>query len=88
MAVYRIVLSRTAESVYKWLNKHELNLLRRIDSVLDSLGEDPFQGKPLKGVLRGDYSIRVGSYRIIYTINKKQLFVYVLDIGHRREIYR
>jgi mRNA interferase RelE/StbE len=35
------------------------------------------------GVLR----IRVGDYRVLYTIDEGQLIVLVLDAGHRSEIY-
>ena len=52
------------------------------------LEADPFQGKPLKGRLQGSYSCRVGSYRIIYKIFQSKLLVIVIDIGHRRDIYR
>ncbi|MBA2735866.1 MAG: type II toxin-antitoxin system RelE/ParE family toxin [Pyrinomonadaceae bacterium] len=34
------------------------------------------------------YRVRIGDYRIIYQINDKILLVIVLEIGHRREIYR
>ncbi len=37
---------------------------------------------------RNVYRIRVGDYRVIYTIEDKQRFVLVLEIGHRREIYQ
>jgi mRNA interferase RelE/StbE len=36
------------------------------------------------GLLR----IRVGSYRVVYTVSDRELIVLVIDIGHRREIYR
>lgn len=43
-------------------------------------------GKPLRGTLKGLWSIRVGDRRIIYAIAGDE--VYVLRIGHRREAYR
>ncbi|WP_083640881.1 type II toxin-antitoxin system RelE family toxin [Corynebacterium stationis] len=36
----------------------------------------------------GEYRIRVGSYRVVYEIQDKQLIILVLNVGHRREIYR
>jgi mRNA interferase RelE/StbE len=36
------------------------------------------------GLLR----IRVGSYRVVYAVSDRELIVLVIDIGHRREIYR
>jgi mRNA interferase RelE/StbE len=40
------------------------------------------QGAP--GLLR----IRVGDYRIIYSVNDGELLILVIDIGHRSSIYR
>ena len=34
------------------------------------------------------YRLRVGDYRIIYQIQDKALLVLVVEIGHRREVYR
>jgi mRNA interferase RelE/StbE len=44
------------------------------------------QGKPLRGTLKGLWSMRVGDHRIIYTVAENE--VWVLKIGHRREAYR
>ena len=43
------------------------------------------QGKPLRGTLKGLWSMRVGDHRIIYTVAADE--VWVLKIGHRREAY-
>ena len=68
--------------------EREPALYQRVASALDDLERDPYQGKPLKGELKGRYSYRVGSYRIIYLVHQQQLRVLVIDIGHRRDIYR
>ncbi|MFA6028296.1 MAG: type II toxin-antitoxin system RelE/ParE family toxin [Elusimicrobiota bacterium] len=86
--MHNIELTRTAEETYRWLSAKDRRLFERIDAALDALAQDPLQGKPLKGALSGDRSYRVGSYRIIYTIQHNRLVVLILDIGHRREIYR
>ena len=44
------------------------------------------QGKPLRGTLKGLWSMRVGDHRIIYTVAADE--VWVLKIGHRKEAYR
>jgi mRNA interferase RelE/StbE len=41
----------------------------------------------LRGV-PGAFRIRVGDYRIIYALHDDRLLVVVIDIGHRREVYR
>ena len=85
---YKIALTRTAEKEYRYLYKHDNIMFTRIKKVLYSIAEDQRQGKPLKLTLKDKWSYRVGVYRIIYSIDGKVLTVYVLDIGHRRNIYK
>ena len=49
---------------------------------------NPYQGKALRGEFTGKYSYRLGSYRIIYKLRKGELLVIIIDIGHRRDIYK
>jgi mRNA interferase RelE/StbE len=42
----------------------------------------------LTGELGGFYKLRVGSYRVIYTVNQEGHLLVVHLIGHRRDIYR
>lgn len=46
------------------------------------------EGKPLHGALKGLWSYRFGSYRILYEVRHGELLVIVIDLGHRREIYK
>ncbi|MFI5346140.1 MAG: type II toxin-antitoxin system RelE/ParE family toxin [Elusimicrobiota bacterium] len=34
------------------------------------------------------YRIRIGNYRVVYTVDDKAAVVTVVGVGHRREIYR
>ena len=34
------------------------------------------------------YRIRIGDYRVVYSINDKAHLVKILDLGHRKDIYR
>ena len=88
MLRYKLELTTQAERVLTQMAKREGEMYRRVAQALDDLERDPFQGHALKGELKGRYSYRVGSYRIIYRIYKHRLLVIVIDIGHRRDIYR
>ncbi len=56
-------------------------------AIEQKLLRDPLKfGEPLKRSLRGYRKMRVGDYRVIYRIESNEIFV--LKIGHRREIYR
>ena len=88
MQSYKLELTDRASRVLEKIAHREPELYRRFVNALDDLERDPFQGKPLKGELKGVWSYRVGSYRIVYRVYRDRLLVIVIDIGHRREIYR
>lgn len=88
MKNYKLELTRQAEAVLERIAHREPELYKRMAQVLDDLQHNPFQGKPLKGQLKGRWSYCVGVYRIIYAIFRNQLLIVVIDIGHRRDIYR
>jgi mRNA interferase RelE/StbE len=83
--MYSVFIEKLAE---KQLAKIPPPHFNRITKALQSLSTNPRPSgcKKLKG--RDGYRIRVGDYRIIYTIEDDVLKVYVIDIGYRREIYR
>lgn len=83
--MYKVIITPQA--------KHELKTIARLYKkaiilAIDELQEDPYVGKPLKRELIRKYSYKVGVYRIIYTINKKDKKVFILTAGHRSIIYK
>jgi mRNA interferase RelE/StbE len=44
-------------------------------------------GEPLKGTLAGLWRARVGDYKIVYSIQKDQVFILIIKIGHRKNVY-
>jgi len=77
---------RFSSSAQKFIADLHLTLQTRIENALLEIAANPRAGKPLKGDLKGNYSHRVGDWRIVYSIEKS--FVYVKDIRHRRDVYR
>ncbi len=45
-------------------------------------------GKALQGSLSGLWRYRVGDYRLLCRIEDDELIILVIEIGHRREVYR
>ncbi|MFH1202241.1 MAG: type II toxin-antitoxin system RelE/ParE family toxin [Candidatus Omnitrophota bacterium] len=86
--MFKIEFSRLAAGALEKIFRIDKKLYSRLITVIETLKTDPYQGKRLQGKLSGDYSLRVGDYRIIYTIHKNTLIIYIIDLGHRREIYR
>lgn len=48
---------------------------------------DNITPQPLTGDLKGFFKLRVGDYRVIYSINSSAAIITIHLIGHRREIY-
>jgi mRNA interferase RelE/StbE len=70
------------------LRKLDRDVGLRIQGAIALLAQDP--RPPTARALRGrpGLRVRVGEYRIIYTIDDEVLLVVVVALGHRREIYR
>ncbi len=86
--MYKIGFSNLAAKELEKIYRSDRKLYFRFITAVESLKIAPFQGKSLKGRLKGDYSLRIGDYRIIYAVYKDKLMVYIIDLGHRREIYK
>jgi mRNA interferase RelE/StbE len=82
--MYRVVLSKSAE---KDLNKVDKKFKPHIFAALFDLRRDPYSGKKLKGKFQNCYSLRVGVYRIIYRVYKRELDILIIRIGHRQGVY-
>ncbi|MFR8012237.1 MAG: type II toxin-antitoxin system RelE family toxin [Clostridia bacterium] len=80
--MYEIVVKKRAK---KFIDRLPMNEKRRLVSAIQQLpsGNDIKQLKGYDGLLR----LRVGSYRVIYTVDNGKLIVCVIDAGNRGEIY-
>ena len=83
---YRIELTREA---LRALAKLDKPVRRRVQGAIDRLADDPHPAGmiALRGA-PGAFRIRVGDYRVIYVLHDDLLLVVVIDIGHRRDVYR
>lgn len=80
---------RFAPSVRKQLRKLERSVQQRVLDAISLLAETPRPPAARALVGRSGYlRIRIGDYRVIYTVEDDQLIVLVVIIGHRRDVYR
>jgi mRNA interferase RelE/StbE len=86
--MYKIEFARIAAKELEKIYRTDKKLYFHLIAAIEALKDNPYQGKSLKGKFLGDFSLRVGDYRVIYTVHKDKLIVYIIDLGHRREIYR
>jgi mRNA interferase RelE/StbE len=82
--MYTLTFTNTAKSQYEKLNNR---LRKQVDKGLERIVHDPSLGKPLRGELKGIFSERVATFRILYKIRKAEIEVLVLVIEHRKSVY-
>lgn len=82
---YRVEISRRAAKAVASLGKPTR---RKILTAIEALSGNPRPVGCRKLAGQETWRIRVGDYRIIYEIHAQILLVIVVDVGHRREIYR
>jgi mRNA interferase RelE/StbE len=86
---WRIEISRTAERQIKKLDKVTQTAIVRFLRERVMPADNPRQwGKPLQGEKRGLWRYRVGDYRLICDIQDERIVVIVLEVGHRKDVYR
>lgn len=60
-----------------------------IARIKNYLSKDPLSlGKPLKGIFKGFYRYRYGSYRVIYAIDRESVVILILRIADRKNVYQ
>jgi mRNA interferase RelE/StbE len=85
--VWRIEISPRAEREIKMLDPR---VQKRIVRFLERrVAVDPYRiAETLSGSFKGYWRFRIGDYRIICEFRKEQMIVWVIQVGHRREVYR
>ena len=85
MAEYEIYFKESIEKDFLKIPKKDI---RKILSRIESLAKDPRPPGHEKLSAQEKYRIRQGLYRIIYSIQEKELTVWVVKVGHRKDVYR
>ena len=64
-------------------------MIPKILEAVAELAQNPYPigGKKLRGT-KHTYRIRVGDYRVVYSILSNVLIIDIIKVGHRRDIYR
>jgi mRNA interferase RelE/StbE len=85
MAAYRVLFRKSVQKDLRAIPKRDLR--RTLDRIA-ALATDPRPPgcEKLSGQER--YRIRQGRYRIIYGIQDDELIVWVVKVGHRKDVYR
>jgi mRNA interferase RelE/StbE len=84
---YEIVIKKKA---LKELNALPVSAIGRIVKAINNLAEipQPEGSKKLVGSTDNLFRIRIGDYRVVYSIDDKVLIIEIRKIGHRKDVYR
>lgn len=79
--------------IFKPSAEHELRqlppkLIVKASRMIEELASNPYPQSATKLMGENAYRMRVGDYRIVYIVNKKEKIVYVKRVRHRKDVYR
>lgn len=86
MAKYRLLIKPSAAKEIERISRKKDR--QRVVERIGGLADDPRPPGCQKLSGRDRYRVRQGAYRIIYAVEDERLVVYVVRVGHRREVYR
>jgi mRNA interferase RelE/StbE len=87
--IWTLRISETAKRQLRKLDPSNAQAILRFLNRLVLETSDPRErGSGLRANLAGLWRYRVGDYRVICSIEANELVVLVLQIGHRREVYK
>jgi mRNA interferase RelE/StbE len=77
-----------APKAVRAIEKLSRDVQRRVVARIEALAKNPRPSGAIKLAGQAIYRVRVGDYRVLYAIADERLVVLIVDVGHRREIYR
>jgi mRNA interferase RelE/StbE len=72
----------------KNLKKLPPHITKRAKEAVCSIAHNPTLGKPLKESLKGQFSLRIGDYRIVYLLKHSTQRIFIIYIRHRKDAYK
>jgi mRNA interferase RelE/StbE len=85
MAAYRLFFKTSVQKDFDGIPKKDI---KRILNRIESLAEDPRPSGSEKLTGQERYRLRQGRYRILYTIQDDELTIWIVKVGHRKDVYR
>ena len=85
MAGYRVFFRKSVEKDFSIIPKKDV---KRILNRIKALEKNPRPPGSEKLTGQERYRLRQGGYRIVYSIQDDELTVWVVKVGHRKDIYR
>ncbi|UCE41147.1 MAG: type II toxin-antitoxin system RelE/ParE family toxin [Candidatus Aminicenantes bacterium] len=80
----KLNLAKTFQKKYQTLPR---GVQAGIEEALKDIAQNPYAGKKLMVELEGEFSYRIGRFRIIYFVDEKQN-VWIETVSQRKDVYR
>ena len=89
VATFKVILTKKASVELDRIKRGNKRIYEQLKDALKELKSDPYgpNTKPLKGTA-SDRRVRVGGYRILYSVEREQVLVEVMRIGPRGDVYK
>jgi mRNA interferase RelE/StbE len=85
VSTWKVLLTPKAAKELKGIERAQQS---RIVGAIELLRQHPYPPKAQKLATREAWRIRVGDYRVIYTVEGTTVTITVIRIAHRRDVYR
>jgi len=85
MAEYKVFFKKSVWKDFKSIPDKDLS---RILDVIKTFSDNPRPSGCTKLSGQEKYRVRLGKYRIIYSIQDNELTIWVVKVGHRKNVYR
>lgn len=84
---YRLIFTkRSLKDLDKIDKQNSIKIRRKLDCLV--VGNENTDVKKVLGKSCPTYRLRSGDYRVVFEVEKKEITVVVVRVGHRREIYK
>lgn len=86
---FEIYLSK---DVRKFLDKRDSKFIKKLKELFEKLGENPYNHpeldiKKLRNI-DADYRLRVGKYRLLYSVLEEKILIYIYRADSRGDVYK
>ena len=85
MGKYKLQIKKSAEKELRKIPKRELI---KIINKIQNLSEDPHPVGSIKISNQEKYRLRIVNYRVLYKVEDNILTIFIIKVGHRKDIYR
>lgn len=86
---YQIIFNKKADKQLRKIDIIQQRMIVNwIERNLENADDPKKLDKTLKGNLKNYWRYRVGDYRIIAEINDDEIEILIINIGHRKDIYK